>query len=72
MTYSDLKLNLSGNGPALIAYYVPDRENTPWVRIGTVWNHGTVLSLSLDLVPTTALPIMLRAPVRALEDFNGG
>lgn len=48
--------------PALIAYFVPEREKAPWTRIGAAWDHkdGEGYSLQLDLVPAGSVRIVLR------------
>lgn len=51
------------NTPAYAAYFVPDRKNPIWTRIGAAWKHkdGDGLTLQLDLVPASAGRIVLRA-----------
>jgi len=41
------------NTPALIAYFVPDREGAPWVRIGAAWEQrdGKGLNVQIDAIP---------------------
>jgi hypothetical protein len=58
-----------GNAPAMIAYYVPDRRNAPWVKIGAAWPHknGVGYSVKVEMVPldmlrTGELTIQLRQP----------
>lgn len=59
----------SGNSPALIAYYVPNRRNAPWLRIGAAWPHQDgdgfslkVEMLALDVLKSGELSIQLRKP----------
>ncbi|MEH6575666.1 MAG: hypothetical protein V7731_01185 [Amphritea sp.] len=51
--------------PDSIVYFVPERENAKWVRIGAAWNHkdGEGSSLSMDFYPSGSQPgrIVLRA-----------
>ncbi|MBE0613792.1 MAG: hypothetical protein IH604_09025 [Burkholderiales bacterium] len=49
--------------PAYAAYFVPDRENPFWTRIGAAWKHkdGDGFTLQLDLMPASAGRIVLRA-----------
>ena len=39
--------------PAFTAYYVPDRENAFWTKVGAAWKHedGKGYSLKLELMP---------------------
>ena len=78
MSYASKTRNPAGNrAPALIAYYVPDREKAPWARIGAAWEHkdGDGLTLELELVPTSGGRIVLRSPKDKREGpsqaFNG-
>jgi len=50
------------NTPAYVAYFVPERENPSWMRIGAAWLHkdGEGLALQLDLVPASPGRIVLR------------
>ena len=57
------KQNTGKKTPAFIAWYVPDRENAPWTRLGAAWPHqdGKGFNLDLELMPTTGGRITLRA-----------
>jgi hypothetical protein len=48
--------------PAFVAYYVPERDGAPWVRLGAAWAHqdGKGFSLDLELMPTNGGRITLR------------
>jgi hypothetical protein len=53
MTRTTKTSEKQANAPALIAYFVPERENAPWTRIGALWAHkdGKGYNLDLELVP---------------------
>lgn len=55
--------------PDFHAFYVPDRENAYWTRIGAAWKHEDRkgITLDLDLIPVTDRRIVLRTP----ETKNG-
>jgi hypothetical protein len=48
--------------PAYVAYYVPDRENAFWTKVGAMWEHedGQGFSLSLELMPVGEGRLVLR------------
>lgn len=48
--------------PAYVAYFVPDRDNPFWTRIGAAWKHkdGDGFTLQLDLMPASTGRIVLR------------
>ena len=54
--------NNQGKVPSYIAYYVPPRDNAPWIRIGAAWEHsdGQGMTAQLDLVPTDGGRIVYR------------
>jgi hypothetical protein len=47
-------LPAKSQGPSHIVWFVPERENAPWTRIGAVWptKTGKGFRMSLELVPT--------------------
>ncbi len=59
---SDTTQTATKNKPALIAYFVPDREGADWIRIGAAWPHKDEkgFTLDLDLVPVGSGRINLR------------
>ena len=59
--------NTETKAPALIAYFVPDRENAYWTRIGAAWAHRDQdgFNLDLELIPAKPGRIVLRTkPVK--------
>ncbi|WP_274630770.1 hypothetical protein [Arvimicrobium flavum] len=50
--------------PALLAYYVPDREKPYWTKIGAAFSHedGKGMTLDLELLPASGGRIVLREP----------
>jgi len=39
--------------PALIAYFVRDEKNAPWIKIGAAWEHedGKGFGIQIDAIP---------------------
>lgn len=48
--------------PAHTVYFIPERENSPWIPIGAAWTHkdGDGFSLKLDLLPNVPGRLCLR------------
>ncbi len=43
----------SGNTPAFIVWFVPERDKAPWSRIGALWptKSGKGYNMTLELIP---------------------
>jgi hypothetical protein len=43
----------AGKSPSHIVWFVPERDNAPWVRVGAQWvtKQGNGFNMVLDLVP---------------------
>lgn len=41
------------NSPALILWFVPERENAPWSRVGALWptKNGAGFRIQLEFMP---------------------
>jgi hypothetical protein len=63
MTQENDSKSAPARAPDFIAWHVPERENAPWTRVGAAWVHkdSKGYSLHLDLMPTMAARIVLRA-----------
>lgn len=50
--------------PDYTAYFVPDREGSPWRPIGAAWSHddGEGFNVKLDLLPIAPGRIVIRKP----------
>ena len=50
---TDTKKNTENNNPDYIVYFVPNRRNAFWTKIGAAWNHkdGLGLNIETDFTP---------------------
>jgi hypothetical protein len=53
MTATTKETTRQTRAPSHLIWFVPDRENAPWTRIGAQWpiKDGTGYRLALDMVP---------------------
>lgn len=62
----------SGNPPSHIVWFVPERDNAPWTRIGAQWptRNGTGFRQVLNFVPLGGGNIVVLPNERKSEDEN--
>lgn len=62
----------TANGPAFIVWFVPERENAPWIRFGALWptKNGQGYRMNLECLPASPGQMII-LPLRASKEEEG-
>lgn len=72
MTKTAKTFSPAPKGPSHLVWFVPDRENAPWTRLGAAWptKTGKGLRLNLELMPVAPGSLLI-LPNEPREEGEG-